>query len=170
MRAIQRSVVSLCLIGATSAAGAQERKPGLYDVTFTTTTVSPSPAVYPPRTMQVCLTQQMIDKFGAIVPDNLTHICQLANVDKKPGGMTADLVCSGPLTGKGTLEVNWTDGEHTKGNIHFSGSMHPGDKEIKIEWSTATSSVYKSPDCAAPKTTVPVPAPPPAATPTPPTP
>ena len=151
MRAIHRYLLVNCLLASALAAGAQDRKPGLYDLTLTTTTVSPSSSVYPPRTMQVCLTQEMIDKYGAIVPQNLTHLCQVTNVVKKPGGMSADLVCSGALNGNGTLQVNWTDSEHTKGSIHFSGTIHPGESDIKIEWNAATSSAYKGPDCGAVK-------------------
>jgi Protein of unknown function (DUF3617) len=155
MHALERCIPAIFLVAATLAASAQERKPGLYEVTLVTTTVSPSANSYPPRVTQVCLTQSMIDKYGAIVPDNLTHLCQLANVVKKPGGMSADLVCSGPITGNGTLAVNWTDSEHTKGHIHFSGSIHPGENEIKIEWNADTTSVFKSPDCGVVKPNVP---------------
>ena len=137
-----------CLIAATLGAAAQDRKPGLYEVTLLTTTVAPTPEVHSPRTWQACLTQDMIDKYGAIVPQNVTRVCQLVNVVKKPGGMTADMVCSGSIVGKGTLEVTWSDSEHSKGNLHFSGTMHPGDSDIKIEWSAATTSVYKGPDCS----------------------
>lgn len=147
MHANKRCVLFSCLLAVTLAASAQDRKPGLYELTLVTTTVSPTPAVYPPRTSQVCLTQEMIDKYGAIVPENLTRACQLVNVVKKPGGMTADMVCSGPIVGKGTLEINWSDSEHAKGNLHFSGKIRPGQDEIKIEWSAASSSVYKGPDC-----------------------
>jgi hypothetical protein len=163
MRA-NRCILSVCLLTAALHASAQDRKPGLYELTLTTTTVSPTPSKYPPRTSNICLTQEMIDKYGAIVPDNLTRICQLVNVVKKPGGMTADMVCSRGLVGKGTLEVNWSDSEHAKGLLKFSGTMHPGDTDIKIEWSATTSSVYKGPDCGDVK---PVPSPPPAAAPAP---
>ncbi len=154
MRGLRVFIAAGCLFmaihastSAQDAAPAPERKPGLYDVTFSTITTAPSASTTPTRTRQVCLTQAMIDKYGAIVPDNLTHICQLANVVKKSGGMTADLVCSGPVTGKGTLTVNWSDSEHSKGEIHFSGSMQPGATPIKIEFSATTASTYKGPDC-----------------------
>lgn len=142
-------------------AGAQDRKPGLYELTMVTTTVSPSATTYPPRTVQACLTQEMIDKYGAIVPDTPIRACQLANIVKKADGMTAEMVCSGAIHGKGTLEVNWSDSEHAKGSLHFSGTIHPGEQDIKVEWSAATSSVYKGPDCSSLKPTPP-PQPPPA--------
>lgn len=149
MRAIKKnSLLFGWLIAATLSVPAQDRKPGLYEVTLVTTTVSPAPEVHSPRTWQACLTQEKIDKYGAIVPDYLSNVCQLVNVVKKTGGMTADMVCSGGhITGRGTLEVNWSDSEHSKGTLHFSGTIHPGDSDIKIEWSATTTSVYKGPDC-----------------------
>jgi hypothetical protein len=168
MRTMQHCILFHCFLAATLAAGAQDRKPGLYEVTLNTTTVSPNPSTSGTRVSQVCLTQEMIDKYGAIVPQNLSNICQLVNVVKKSGGMTADIECAGPLMGKGSLDVNWSDSEHSKGNIHFSGTMHPGEKEIKIEWNAATSSAYKSPDCGTLKPATPPPATPPPAPPAPP--
>jgi hypothetical protein len=154
MHAIKYSLLFGCLT-ATLSAAAQDRKPGLYDVTLATTTVLPTPRVQPPRTWQACLTQGMIDKYGAIVPDYLSNVCQLVNIVKKPGGMSADMVCSGSFIGKGTLAVNWSDSEHSKGTLHFSGTMHPGETDIKIEWSAETTSVYKGPDCSAAKPSTP---------------
>src|SRR5580698_6607674 len=114
-------VLSSCLLAAVLAASAQDRKPGLYEVTLTTTTVSPArkesgtQGVHPVRHIQTCLSQQMLDQYGAIVPEHLANVCQLTNVVKNPHGMTADMVCSGHLTGKGTIVVNWIDSEHSKG-------------------------------------------------------
>lgn len=131
----------------------QTQKPGLYDVTITTTTISPSRktapsgTIHPPRNIQSCLTQDMIDQYGAIVPQYLANTCQLTNVIKKPGRMTADMVCAGRMTGKGTLDIGWNDSERAKGVLHFRGTMRPGQKEIKIEWSAVTTSVYKGPEC-----------------------
>jgi hypothetical protein len=147
VRALKYDTLFLCLFAALSVR-AQNRKPGVYELTLTTTTSSPSAKVYPPRVSQVCLTQQMIDKYGAIVPDNLTRACQLTNIVKKPGGMSADIVCSGGINGKGAIDVNWNDSEHAKGVIHFSGTIHPRDADIKLEWSATTTSVYKGPDCS----------------------
>jgi hypothetical protein len=147
MRALNLCFLLVCQVTVTIGGGAQERKSGLYELTLTTTTVSPSPSTYPPRVSQVCLTQEMIDKYGAIVPDDVTKVCKLDNVVKKAGGMKSDFICSGSLVGKGTLEVNWSDSEHAKGVLHFSGTMRPGDKEIKIEWSAVTNSAYRGPDC-----------------------
>lgn len=148
MDKVRLCFISCGLFGLVLSSSGQERKPGLYEVTITTTMVSPVPSRAPsPRTMQACLTPEMIDKYGAIVPDNLVPACQLSNVVKKPGGMSAEIVCSSRLAGHGKLEVTWTDSEHTKGSIVFSGTIQPGDTPIKIEWNATTSSTYKGPDC-----------------------
>ena len=149
MRPIKACMALCCLFALACSAAAQNRKPGLYDLTVTTTTISPAPPkpTVASRTRQVCLTQEMIDKYDAIVQDDLSRLCQVTNVVKKPGGMTADIVCSRGLTGKGTLEVTWSDSEHAKGSIHFSGSMQPRDTPIQIEWNAVTESAYKGPDC-----------------------
>jgi hypothetical protein len=158
------TILSCSFLAALSMDG-QTQKPGLYDVTITTTTIfpsrkaSPSGMVHLPRNIQSCLTQDMIDQYGAIVPQYLANTCQLTNVVKKPSKMTADMVCAGRMTGKGTLEIGWNDSEHAKGLLHFSGTMRPGEKEIKIEWSAVTTSVYKGPDCGELKPAAPSPPP-----------
>ena len=165
MRHMRTCIILSCFLLTAFIAKGQTQKPGLYNVTITTTTVfpsrraSPSGTVHPPRNIQACLTQDMIDKYGAIVPQYLANTCQLTNVVKKTGGMTADMVCSGRMTGKGTLEIGWSDSEHAKGLLHFSGAMRPGEDEIKIEWSAVTTSAYKGPDCGELKPAAPSPPP-----------
>ena len=132
---------------------AQSRKAGLWELT-TTQTLQQSPfpagAAGAPqaggtRTMLVCLTQQEIDKYGAFVPR--TRGCQSTNVVKKGDGMTADWVCTGALSGKGTLEGHLIDSDHAKGKVHFVGSIKTGPSTKPIEWTTLSSSVFKSADC-----------------------
>jgi Protein of unknown function (DUF3617) len=147
MRPIRALSAGSLLFAATLTVSAQTRKPGLYELTLTTTTISPSPAAEPARTWNVCLTQETIDKYGAVMPDNVSKLCQYTNVVKKPNGMTSDIVCSGSLTGKGEIEINWLDSEHTKGKVHFSGTMQPGEAPIKLEWNATISAAYKGPDC-----------------------
>src|SRR5271154_2972138 len=121
-----------CFLTVTVVASAQTRKPGLWELTTTMTwQQSPFPAGTAgapgggvPHTTEVCFTQQMIDKYGAVLPQN--RGCQVINVVKKSNSMTADMVCSGAMSGKGNLESSWTDGEHATGKIHFVGSMQVG--------------------------------------------
>ena len=129
---------------------AQSRKPGLWEVTSNQVwQQSPFPAGMEkqmgggPHTMQVCLTQEEIDKYGAIMPQQ-GRSCSVNNVVQKPNGMTADLECTGPMSGKGAVESSWDEPDHAKGKVHFVGTMRGGKP---IEWTVESTSVYKGPDC-----------------------
>jgi Protein of unknown function (DUF3617) len=154
-----------CLFAMSVFAAAQTRKPGLWELTTNMTwQQSPFPAGMGappaggggnspfgggPHTTEVCFTQQQIDKYGAIVPQ--TSGCQVTNVVKKTNSMTADMVCSGRMNGKGSMESSWTDDQHATGKIHFVGSMQLGPNSKPIEWTTTSTSFYKSADCGAVK-------------------
>jgi hypothetical protein len=146
------------LVGAQSG-----RKPGLWEVTSKTTWqqspfagASPgpggtSPMSAPPETTTVCLTQEMIDKYGGPIPQSHNE-CQLSNVNRTAKGMTADWVCSGRLNGKGSIESSWTDDNHSSGKVHFSGSMQMGQAGSRpVEWTNKFTSTFKKPDCGSVK-------------------
>ena len=151
--------LSCCLFALAIFAWAQaNRKPGLWEMTSTMTwqqspmppgMAMPAGANNPfgggPRTSQVCVTQAMIDKYGAPTPQG--RDCQVTNIVLKANGMTADLMCSGRMSGKGTLESSWTDPDHTKGKVHFTGSMQMGPNTQSIEYTIQSFSIYKGPDC-----------------------
>ena len=66
--------------------------------------------------------------------------------------MTADWICSGHMSGKGTIESSWADGNRTTGKIHFAGTMQMGQAGSKpVEWTNQMISVYKGPDCGSVK-------------------
>ena len=125
-----------CFVAMAIFAWAQvNRKPGLWEMTSTMTwqqspmppgMTMPAGANNPfgggPRTTQVCLTQAMIDKFGAPLPQSRNGQCQISNVSLKPTSMSADWICTGMMTGKGTLESSWTDPDHAVGT-HDSLTM-----------------------------------------------
>jgi Protein of unknown function (DUF3617) len=149
--------LSGCLFALAIVAWAQTRKAGLWNLTTTMTwQQSPFPAGMGdpsgggPRTTPVCITQQYIDKYGAILPQSRGN-CQVINLVKKDHGMTADMVCTGPMSGKGHLESSWTDDEHARGRIHFVGAMQAGPNSKPIEWTSESSSVYKGADCGSVK-------------------
>ncbi|HUA92623.1 MAG TPA: DUF3617 domain-containing protein [Terracidiphilus sp.] len=139
--------------------GAQdERKPGLWEITTTMTwQQSPFPAGMQmppaaaaafggaPHTIQYCLTQAMIDKYGAPMPQSRGE-CTLTNVAKTATGMTADMVCTGHMNGKASIESHWSNGTAT-GKVHFTGSMQMGPNPTPIEWTSESTSVYKGADC-----------------------
>lgn len=142
-----------CFFTLTLLVWAQARKPGLWEMTTNQTwQQSPFPPGMPnpmgngPRTTQVCVTQEQLDKYGAVVPQQ-SRYCQVTNVVKKPNGMTADMECTGPMSGKGTLESSWTDPDHAKGKVHFTGEIHMGSNTKPIEWTAESNSVFKSSDC-----------------------
>ena len=71
--------------------------------------------------------------------------------------MTADMECTGMMSGRASMESSWTDDEHATGKVHFVGSMQVGPNSKPIEWTTASSSVYKGIDCGTVKPLSPVP-------------
>ena len=163
------ALTSLLLAGAVIAQ-AQSRKPGLWEMTTTMTwQQSPFPAgMTPPggahspfgggpRTTQICITQEMIDKYGAPVPQSRAGECSFTNVDKTDHSMTADMVCTGRMSGKGTLQSSWDDPEHAKGSVHFTGSIQAPSGTLPIEWTSQSTSVYKGADCGSVKP-LPIPA------------
>jgi Protein of unknown function (DUF3617) len=152
--------VSAAILLCGMLAQAQDgRKPGLWEITTTMTwQQSPFPAGMQmppqaaaafggaPHTIQYCLTQQMIDRFGAPMPQSRAG-CQVANVQKTPTSMSADWICTGAMNGKGSIESHWSDSGTATGKIHFVGTMQMGPNPTPVEWTSQSTSVYKGPDC-----------------------
>jgi len=153
---------SACLLVLGMLAWAQTRKPGLWEVTSNMTwQQSPFPAGMGamaghspfgggPHTTQICVTQEEIDKYGT-VPPRTQRDCQITNVVKKPNGMTADIVCTGHVTGKGNVESSWTSDSRSTSKVHFTGTMAMGQDSRPVEWTVESTSVYKGADCGSVK-------------------
>ena len=151
------ALVCLAFAVALLAVAQAGKKPGLWEVTSKMTwKQSPTPGGAggpggpppnpPPHSTQVCLTQAMIDKYGGPIPQ--THDCKVVNVNKTSTGMTADWVCNGRMSGKGTIESSWADDNRTTGKIHFAGTMQsPQGPSRPVEWTNEMTSVYKGSDC-----------------------
>lgn len=143
---------SCCFLLVAFFVWAQNRKAGLWELTTTQTwQQSPFPqGMTPPgsgtHTTPVCLTQEQIDKYGAIVPQTRGN-CQVTNVVKKDNGMTADMECTGAMSGRGTMESTMVDDDHAKGKVHFTGSIQMGQNSRPIEWTMESSSAFKGSDC-----------------------
>ena len=137
-----------CLFTMTLFAGAQStRKPGLWEMT---TNMAWQQSSMPPgmtNTKQVCLTQEMINKYGAPMPQSRNNECKISNVVLHATSMTADWICSGRMAGKGTLESSWADPNHAIGKVHFTGVMQMGQNSRPVEYTINSSSVYKGSDC-----------------------
>lgn len=159
-----RILMGLGIVAVSLATWAQaSRKPGLWEMQSTMTwQKSPLPPgmTMPPgasspfgggaHTTQVCVTQEMIDKYGAPVPESRGG-CQVGNVQMKSSSMTADWNCTGMMAGKGTVESSWTDSNHATTKIHFTGSMQVGSNPTPIEYTIAATSTYKGADCGSVK-------------------
>lgn len=157
MRATRNLLLpALCFLALALLAWSQSRKPGLYEVTSTMTwQQSPFPngmgPASEPRTTQVCVTQEQIDKYGT-VPPQLHGDCQLTNVEKKATSMTAELVCTGPMGGKGDVHSTWADDGHSSSTkVHFTGAMQMGPNSRPVEWTVVATSQFKGADCGSVK-------------------
>jgi hypothetical protein len=144
-----------CLLAAAGASQAQNRKPGLWEMTTTMTYQQSIPGMAGSsmntgaHTTPVCLTQALIDKYGAPVPA-VGRNCTLTNLNRKANSMTADIVCTGRMAGKGTAESSWTADKAT-GKVHYVGTIATGPDAKTIEWTTTSTSVFKSADCGSVK-------------------
>lgn len=152
---MRKTLVLICCLLVSSLALAQQRKTGLWELTTTTTwqkspfpasSAANSPLADGTHTTQACFTQQMMDKYGAIVPQSHGD-CHIINLVRKSNSMTADMVCTGRMSFKANLQSSWSDGEHATGSAHFVGSMQIGSDTKPMEWTTHTIGVYKSSDC-----------------------
>ena len=161
MRRAKNRIALFCGLAALVIFGVAQgtRKPGLWEMTTEMTwQQSPMPPNMPAppngrspfgggkHVSQVCLTQAMIDRYGAPMPQSHGG-CQISNVVKESNSMTADWVCTGMMSGKGTVESHWSDDEHATGKIHFVGTMQMGPSPVPVEWTTESTSVYKGADC-----------------------
>ena len=146
------------LFAITVFAWSETREAGLWEMTTTTTWqrtpfapgTAGNPAIGGTHTTQVCLTQDMIDNYGALLPQSRGQ-CVIANKLMKPGGMTADWVCTGRMSGKGALESMWTDPKHVRNKVHFEGTIQEESGRNPVEWTTESTSVFKSADCGSVK-------------------
>lgn len=158
MRGVRvRIAVVLCSLVVAVCASAQTRKAGLWELTtMMTWQQSPFPGGMPgggngPQRTQVCLTQAMIDKYGAIMPSTRNGSCQFTNIVMNPGGMTGTMVCTGAMSGKGTMESSSADGIHATGSVHFVGTMKAGANPMPVEWTSKSNATFKGADCGSVK-------------------
>ncbi len=157
-----RITLGVCLLALSMGALAQVMgKPGLWDMTSTLTwqkTPMPpgitlpagiqSPFAPTTHTSQVCMTQQMIDKFGApFAYSQGQENCTVTNIVRKPSSLTAEMTCTGRISGKTTIESSWPDGNTAHGTAHFVGAMQMGNSALPVEYTVESTSTYKGADC-----------------------
>ena len=137
-------VVSFCLIALAPLAQAQ-RKAGLWEVT-SSMSMSGMPAMSSmgPHTQQVCVSQQMIDKYGGPFTNPQRGQCQVTNVVLTATGVTANLTCSGQMNMTGTLQTTFVDANTTKTTMNLNMSMPNGQA---MTMTMNATSAYKGADC-----------------------
>ncbi len=151
-------MLGCCFLALTVLAWAQmHRKAGLWEVTSSMTwQQSPmppgmqappgSPFSGAPHTNLVCVTQAQIDQYGGPPPQ--THgNCQVTGFQMRPDGMNAAIACTGQVAGDGTVEGSWSDPDHARVKVHFTGTMTMGQNSRPIEWTMDMHSMFKSSDC-----------------------
>lgn len=140
--------------GGLALSATTARQPGLWEIK-TDTTWQKAPQVPGTEgeklrggahTSQVCLTQEMIDDYGALVPQARGQ-CSIQNRTMTGNRITGDYVCTGMMEGKGALESAWTDPQHVVGRVHFVGTFDVGGDRQPIEWTTESTSTFKSSSC-----------------------
>ncbi len=162
---LSRSCVALvcCVFALAAFAQAPGRRPGLYETTSEMTwQQSPLPPgmTLPPgmsspfgggrHTNMTCLTKEDLEQYGTVPPENQRN-CRMTSVSKHAKGMTGEMVCTGEMSGKATVEAAWLEDGKTKGKVHFVGTMQAGADSLPVEWTTEYVSAYKGPDCGSVK-------------------
>jgi hypothetical protein len=159
MRTTRVCLTLTCLLlSATLAAHAQSsRKPGLYEVTsamnFGAASMPPgmpdgaSNAHIPPQTTQVCVTQEMIDKYGGPSPKPQHGDCQVTDISLSPAGMKAKISCTGQMTATGSVEATFNGDGSSTSTVHISGTTQMGPNPRPMNITIQSTSIYKGPDC-----------------------
>jgi hypothetical protein len=156
-------MLAVCLIALSAVGqGQAKQKPGLWEETVTMSMGGASapqlpPGVQlppgmqmpqiPPQTMQVCVTQAMIDKYGGPYSRPSKGNCTMTNVVMTPTGMTANMVCTGQMNATGTVQTTFVDANTTKTTVHMTGTMQTGSTTSPIDMTMQSTSTYKGPDC-----------------------
>ncbi|MFZ1939107.1 MAG: DUF3617 domain-containing protein [Terracidiphilus sp.] len=138
-------MLGLCIVALAAEANGQGRKPGLWEVTAQMS-MTGGPAgmpQMPPHTMQVCVTQAMIDKYGGPYSNPQQGNCSVTNVSLSATGMTAKLTCTGQMSMNGTVQTTFVDANTTKTTVQMTMAMGANTMNMTTQ-STAT---YKGSDC-----------------------
>ena len=146
-------MLGCCLFALANLASAQSRKPGLWAITTTMNyqaqAATPGrPTTLGPYTTPACLTQALIDKYGAPLPQIAQ--CKITSLNKQTNNVKAQLSCTGRMTGTATMESTWTATTAT-GSVHFVGTPPSGSSAKPVEWTSTSTSVFKSADCGSVK-------------------
>jgi len=146
-------------MGVVAAWAQQNHKAGLWLVATATriqqkgetpgslnTTGQAEQAISAEHGAPVCLTHEMIENYGVILPPSLKG-CELYNVQQTADSFKADMSCKGGYNGVGSVESTWKDPDHVVGKIRFVSKTGDTDDSRAMAWVETASAVFKSSDC-----------------------
>jgi len=102
------------------------------------------------RGVPVCLTREMIDYYGVILPPSLKS-CEMYNVEQTANSFKGNMSCKGSYNGVGEVESQWTDENHVSGRIRFVSKTGTSQDADIMAWTQDVTAVFKSSDCGAVK-------------------
>ena len=137
----QTRKAGLWLVAATTEIQQKGETPGNFG-SRAQTTQAPSADGGAPE----CLTQEMIDNYGVILPPSLKN-CELYNILQTEDSFKADMTCKGGYNGFGSVESTWKDPDHVVGKIRFVSKSKETDDARAMTWTQDASAVFKSADC-----------------------
>lgn len=146
-------LAALTIVAAPAIAG--HGKAGLWDVTVTMDMSGmpgmPDMSKLPPEaqaamraqgvtmnggtmTVQHCMTQAEVDANGPPPMRNQKE-CKMANMQTGPNSFSADMTCSGEMTGAGHIQVSFDSPEHYAGKTSIAGTAdgHPFTNTTSFE-------------------------------------
>lgn len=144
--------------GAVAGSAQQAHKAGLWKIATTTRIQQPgdTPAnlaagIAPSAEagLPVCVTQDLIDKYGVILPPSLRD-CEISHVVQTADSFHADMTCKGAYNGIGSIESTWTDEDHVVGKVRFvarTGDSNNSSGGRALAWVQEASAVFKGFDC-----------------------
>ena len=147
----------LCLVSGPVSSLAQSLKPGLWIISTTTKIQQPGEAPgnfgasqaqssAEPAGLQACMTQEMIDKYGVVLPPSLRD-CELTNVVQAADSFHADMTCKGSYNGVGSIESTWSDPDHVVGKVRFVAKTKETTNARQLAWFEDVTALFKSSDC-----------------------
>ena len=141
-------VLGVAALTAPVSGQSQKSKPGLWEIS-TSVSMPGMPAMgnMGAHTSQVCVTQEMIDKYGGPTSSPGRGNCQMTNVQLTASGMTADMTCSGGMNMTGTVKTTFVDANTTKTTMN----MKMGAGGQSMDMTTDVTATYKGPDCGSVK-------------------
>jgi hypothetical protein len=150
--------LTLCVLAASVSSAQQSRKAGLWLISTTTRIQQqgespanfsgghPAQSSSEPAALPACLSQEIVDKFGVILPPSLRD-CELSNVVQAADSFHADMTCKGSYNGVGSVESTWTDDDHVSGKVRFVSRAGEAGNGRQMTWSQESTAVFKSSDC-----------------------